>query len=121
MFGTSMKESRTNRVKIPDISLNTMDCLLRHLYTGQTETEWLSDPKVATELVNAAEKYWLGSLLNFCDKNLVQAANTRNCLQLLELASIHDLEKATDDLTQYVIEKMRQSEELHTQIDDPQI
>lgn len=106
MFETSMTESYLGKAYIDDISSETLSCILRHVYTGQVEQDWLSRPQLAKELVYAAEKYWLGYLRSFCDKHLVRAATRKNCLQLLELASLYDLERATDDLTRFVHDKM---------------
>jgi len=101
-----MIEKTTGHVKLEDTSSEALEFLLRHIYTGQAEKEWLESPKIATELVYSAEKYWLTSLTAFCDKNLIQAANRRNCLSLLELASLHDLNYACDELTKFVHDKM---------------
>jgi hypothetical protein len=101
-----MTERVTGTVVLKDVSSEGLEFLLRHMYTGQAQKEWLVCPKIASELVEYSERYWLSSLRVFCDKNLILAANRMNCLQLLELASLHELHNACDQLRKYVQCKM---------------
>lgn len=96
--------TRNNLVRVEDVSASTMELILKHIYTGQLEEEWTSNPVTVTELINASEKYGLPALKEFCNHHLVKAANKNNCYKLMKVAQIHNLEQAAEDLLSYASE-----------------
>lgn len=104
LLGADMNDKTRGVMKVEDISANTMELILKHIYTGQLEEEWTTNPVTATELIYASEKYGLPALKEFCNKHLVKAATKNNCYKLMEVAQLHNLEKAADDLMSYVSE-----------------
>lgn len=104
MLGAEKNDRFGGLIKADDISANTMELILKHIYTGQLEEEWTNNPVTATELIYSSEKYGLPALKEFCNKHLVRAANKNNCYRLMEVAQLHNLEKAAEDLMTYVSE-----------------
>lgn len=105
MLSKTLVLERTKKViRVDDISANTMELILRHMYTGQLEEEWTTNPVTATELIYASGKYGLIALKEYCNKHLVRAANKNNCYKLMEVAQLHNLDKAAEDLMSYVSE-----------------
>ncbi|CAL8122450.1 unnamed protein product [Orchesella dallaii] len=109
MLSADMNEKRRGLVKVEDISAHTMELVLKFIYTGQLEEEWTTNPVTATELIYASEKYWLPALKEFCNKHLVRAATKTNCYKLMEVAQLHNLEQATDDLMAFASEGISSS------------
>jgi len=114
MFETTMAESFLGVALVNDISSETLTYVLRHLYTGHVEQEWLSCPEIASELVYASEKYWLSCLRSYCDKHLIRAATRTNCLKLIELANLHNLETAAMELLAFQQDKIIWSKPIST-------
>ncbi|ODM91896.1 TD and POZ domain-containing protein 4 [Orchesella cincta] len=109
MLSANMNEKARGVVKVEDISANTMELVLKFIYTGQLEEEWTTNPVTVTELIYASEKYWLPALKEFCNKHLVRAATKTNCYKLMEVAQLHNLEQATDDLMAFASEGISSS------------
>lgn len=105
MFGPDASENKfRSKIKLEDVSANTLELVLKHIYTGQMEEEWTANPVTAAELIYASEKYKLPALKEFCNKSLVKNATKKNCYKLLEVAQLHNLEQAAEDLLSYVSE-----------------
>jgi len=99
MFNSDMKESVSNRVEITDIAPAIFDVLLRFIYTDQFDFSQID----VKDLLAAANRYFLPLLKSRCEKFLSESLTTKNCIDLLILADLHDasqLQKETADFFQ---------------------
>lgn len=85
MFRHCMTETETNNVEIVDFDFDTMNELLRFVYTGKVKFS----PKLTMPLMQAAEKYDLQTLKQMCIKNLKNDINVDNCSEALALADLY--------------------------------
>ncbi len=82
MFAVDMKESKSNEVSIPDISVAVGKEMITYIYTDKA-------PNVKTmteELLIAAEKYQLPGLKALCENSIVNALNVSNAAYFLLFA-----------------------------------
>ncbi|XP_074115591.1 speckle-type POZ protein B-like isoform X2 [Cotesia typhae] len=82
MFSHDMKESKENKVTIPDIDPKIFEKLLEFIYTDQIGD--LDD--FAEELLEASDKYQLQGLKETCEISLAKTLNTENAIKVLILA-----------------------------------
>ena len=99
MLDSEMKERASGTMKIEDLSPKCVKILLKWIYTGVLDEDWKKFPE---EMVRAADKYGLSTLLDFFDKHLQLACNFDNALDLRRLAKLHGLAFATRTLTTFI-------------------
>jgi len=75
-----------NRVEINDISPDIFEALLRFIYTDRVNFAQLD----VQDLLVAANKYMIPLLKLECQKNLSERLTTRNCVEMLALADLHN-------------------------------
>ncbi len=98
MFNTEMLESKTGRVKTPQISKAAMEVLLYFIYTGKLHLNWRNWKGVASEVLSGAKQYGLEGLVNYYDKLLITLCSDTDLESLLEIAKLYELKQATQDL-----------------------
>lgn len=85
MFEIDMKEKRSDIVEISDLTPEVLSNLLSFIYAGTCP----NIRTVAMELLNAANKYQIPSLMIMCEKELEVRVKTDNVFEYLVLAYLH--------------------------------
>lgn len=98
MFNTDMLESKTGRVKTPEISSGAMRIILHFIYTGKLHLNWRTWRGVVNEVLSGAKQYGLEGLVKYYDKLLVTLCNDTDVESLLEIARLYELKGAIKDL-----------------------
>lgn len=94
-----MKEAETGTLVITDLSLACVKILLQFIYTGKMDKPWKD---VAEELVHAAQKYDLQSLLDLLNQNLHVACTFANAMKLRRVAKLHELGIALKNVNKFI-------------------
>ena len=99
MLQTCMKEGQTGEIIIEDMAPGTLRMLLEFVYTGTVDdiTEGLE------EVLYAADKYEMISLVDVCVENMKESASPENILTFWKSAERHSLQH----LKQFIIQKIR--------------
>lgn len=100
MFETDMAEKSSGVVETPEIGSDAMNIILHYIYTGKLHENWKSADM--TELLNGADQYGLDGLIQYCNHLLITLANDQNAKYLLEVAKLHELNHAEEDLSKYI-------------------
>ena len=98
MIMSNMKESKESRLVIDDFDEDTIESLLKYLYSGKVA----SLDKQARDLLVAAEKYDLAGLKAICEGNLAQHVNLENAIDLILLADMHNATGLKNYILKYV-------------------
>ena len=85
MFEVDMKEKQSGVIEVSDITPEAMSDLVTYLYTGTTPNL----KTLASELLEAAEKYQLPHLLTKCENELGRNIKDTNVVEMLLLADLH--------------------------------
>ena len=85
MFTHDMEESRSGRIEIKDLDVDTMDSMLSYIYSGKIGH---MDGKEGM-LLAAGEKYNLPGLKVLCEDALSRDMNIDNVLDMLLVADLH--------------------------------
>ena len=85
MFTHDMEESRSGRIEIKDLDVDTMDSMLSYIYSGKIGH---MDGKEGM-LLAAGEKYNLPGLKALCENVLSRDMNIDNVLDMLLVADLH--------------------------------
>ena len=80
-FQSPMLEAATRRVEIRDLSPDIVDAMLTFMYTGDVP----NPAEMASELLEAAERYQMDQLKDMCEQELIGTMNIDNALALLFL------------------------------------
>lgn len=86
-----MKEARTGEVIIEDVSPKTMQIVLKFMYTGKIDPEWI---EVAANLIYASDKYQLTYLKKYVDENISLACTLDNVINIRKMAELYKLPMA---------------------------
>lgn len=84
MFNTEMIENDTREMKLDDIDGTTMKEFIRFLYTGKVDNM----KEVVLELMNAAEKYQVNQLKEFCASFMIDIISIENVCDFLICADL---------------------------------
>jgi len=90
MFEHDTIETRSKKVKIEDMSPNTVQNILEYLYTGQVKLPQDIDDQLS--LLEAADRYQLDALKTKCFKNLFNNISFDNAGKLCVAAYLHNAE-----------------------------
>ena len=85
MFEVDMKEKQSGVIEVSDITPEAMSDLVTYLYTGTTPNL----KTLASELLEAAEKYQLFHLVTKCEDELGRNIKDTNGVEMLLLADLH--------------------------------
>ena len=87
MFTHDMEESRSGRIDIKDLDVDTVGEMLAYIYSDKIDN---TDDKCKEEmLLAAADKYNLPGLKSLCEDALSKAMTIDNVLDMLLLADLH--------------------------------
>jgi len=100
MFTHDMEESRSGRIDIKDLHVDTVGEMLAYIYSGKIAN---MDGKEET-LLAAAEKYNLPGLKSLCEDALSKAMTIDNVLDMLLLADLHKAGSVKDLAINFIIE-----------------
>ena len=89
ILNMDMKEGASGEVEIKDVAVETMDMFLYYLYNEEVEDTKL----VNTNLLFAAEKYYVPGLLKLCVQHLKASLSIDNVLDILLCAHLTNQEK----------------------------
>ena len=101
MFKNEMIEQKSGVVKIGDITLETVQELLRYIYTEQI-------PKLdvlAFELLAAAEKYQLADLKERCERRLVSMTTLGKAVDMLNFAEKYNADTLMKETLNFITNK----------------
>jgi len=98
MIMSNMKESKESKLIIDDFDEDTIEGLLRYIYSGKVA----SLDKQAKSLLAAAEKYDVAGLKAICEGNLAQRVNLDNAIDLLLLADTYNATGLKNYILTYV-------------------
>lgn len=103
MFSHDMKETKLNRVDVPDVDADVLQEMLRFIYTGKSlleqrlqnkeqrdQKELERDQHLAIELLQAANKYQLDRLKLICEEALLRTLSAESVAEILALADLYN-------------------------------
>lgn len=99
MFESKMSENRENIIRIEDFSEEVIEELLTFIYSGKV----MNLPKVAKELLSAADKYELPQLSQLCEKYLMSDLSVVSSPEILVLSHLHKAVKLKAVVIDYII------------------
>jgi speckle-type POZ protein len=94
-----MKEGASGEVEIKDVTAETMDMLLYYFYHEELEDTKLVD----TNLLFAAEKYYVPGLLKLCVQHLKASLSIDNVLDILLCAHLTNQEGLFNTASNFVM------------------
>ncbi|XP_057367373.1 speckle-type POZ protein B-like [Daphnia carinata] len=89
MFANDFKEKTEKVVEIKDITANTFSRLLRFMYVGDASLDTVAEEEIC-ELLVAADKYRIDTLLEDSALHLSQSLKVENASRFLVLAHLHN-------------------------------
>ena len=98
MLRNQMQESSSGVIKIEDVSYEVMKRILTFIYTGKLDNKW---GEMIQEIVYAANKYELLTLLKFCDENLAATCTPETAWNLMDFAKLHGMKTAQVEIAEY--------------------
>lgn len=102
MFETDMQEKRSGVVETPEIGSHAMEVILHYIYTGKLHPNWSKNVEEVSELLRAAEQYECDGLVQYCNHLLITLCTEQNAKHLLEIAKLHELNHAEEDICKYL-------------------
>lgn len=99
MLDTQMQERTNGVLIIRDLSIESVQIMLKYIYTGKLDQGWKNLPE---EMVRAADKYDLPILLDFLDRRLHSVCTVANALKLRRLAKLHQLDTAVKNINTFI-------------------
>ena len=103
-FTHDMEESRSGRIVINDLDVDTVGKMLAYIYSGKIAN---TDGKEET-LLAAADKYDLPGLKSLCEDALSRAMNINNVLDMLLLADLHKAGSVKTLAISFIIENAQE-------------
>ncbi|GFQ69917.1 BTB domain-containing protein [Trichonephila clavata] len=98
MLRSPMLENATKTIQLPDVDTDTFDSFLYYLETHQINAGSFSN---LCNLYEMADKFLIPNLRDECVQKLVQSAEARNILELLEMADRHCDETLQNELYKF--------------------
>ena len=106
MFTHDMGESRSGRLDIKDLDVDTVGKMLTYIYSDKIDN---TDGKCKEEmLLAAAEKYDLPGLKSLCENALSKAMTIDNVLDMLLLADLNKAKSVKDVAINFIIENAQE-------------
>ena len=99
-----MEESRSGRIEIRDLDVDTMDSMLSYIYSGKIGN------MVGNEetLLAAAEMYDLPGLKTLCEDALSRHMNIDNVLDMLLFADLHKAANVKALALKFIVENAQE-------------
>jgi len=104
MFQSDMKEKETRTVTIDDCKAGVVGEMLNFIYTGNVSSSHNSLSDIASELLEAADKYQLDLLKNICEESLCSTLKVINCVEYLVLGDMYHTSKLKKTALRLVVE-----------------
>ena len=104
MFTHDMEESRSGRIEIKDLDVDTMDSMLSYIYSGKIGH---MDGKEGM-LLAAGEKYNLPGLKVLCEAALSRHMNIDNVLDMLLVADFHKAANVKALALKFIVENAQE-------------
>jgi len=103
MFQSDMKEKETRTVSIDDLKAGIVSEMLSFIYTGNVSS-YDSLGEIASELLEAADRYQLDLLKNICEESLCSTLKVTNCVEYLVLGDMYHTSKLKKTALRMVVE-----------------
>lgn len=81
------KEGQTNQVEITDTDPDTLEQLLKYIYSDKLECDM---PNLASSLMTAADKYNIPRLKSLCEESICNNIEVSNAADILVLAHMYE-------------------------------
>ena len=104
MFTHDMEESRSGRIDIKDLDVDTVGKMLAYIYSDKIDN---TDGKEEM-LLAAAEKYDLPGLKSLCENALSKSMTIDNVLDMLLLADLNKAKSVKDVAIKFIIENAQE-------------
>ena len=101
MFDQPMQESASNRVEIADVKANTLQAMVKFIYTGE-----MTNCELVADLTAVADKYNIQPLKAACVRELSQSLDVRNAVSTLVLAELYCIEGLREECVAFVANNM---------------
>lgn len=88
MFNNNFNESFEDVVKIGDIEFDTLQELVRFIYSNKVDAEKLKE--IAINLYSIADRYAVEELKILCENYLKENICVDNVVEVLNLADLHE-------------------------------
>lgn len=98
MLHHDMREKTEQRIKIEDLSVDTVKGMLKWMYTDQLPSTELE----SKSLLRAADKYNLDPLKKACERSLCRVLTVSNATELFELADLHHADSLKKECVQFI-------------------
>ena len=101
MFDQPMRESASNRVEIVDVKANTLQAMVKFIYTGE-----MTNCELVADLTVVADKYNIQPLKAACVRELSRSLDARNAVNTLVLAELHCIKGLREECVAFVANNM---------------
>ena len=101
MFDQPMQESASNRVEIADVKANTLQAMVKFIYTGE-----MINCELVADLTTVADKYNIQPLKAVCVRELSRSLDVRNAVSTLLLAELYCIEGLREECVAFVANNM---------------
>ena len=101
MFDQPMRESASNRVEIADVKANTLQAMIKFIYTGE-----MTNCELVADLTAVADKYNIQPLKAVCERELSRSLDVRNAVSTLLLAELYCIEGLREECVAFVANNM---------------
>lgn len=112
MFSHDMKETKFNRVEVPDVDPDVLQEMLRFIYTGKClleprlqnkeQKEQEKEQHLAIELLQAANKYQLDRLKLICEEALYKTLSADSVAEILALADLYNASQLKNQAIEFI-------------------
>lgn len=112
MFSHDMKETKYNRVEVPDVHPDVLQEMLRFIYTGKSllepklqnkeQKEQEREQHLAIELLQAANKYQLDRLKLICEEALNKTLSADSVAEILALADLYNAAQLKNQAIEFI-------------------
>lgn len=97
------KEGQTNTVEITDTEPDTLEQLLRYLYSDKLDCDM---PNLASSLMRAADKYNIPRLKSLCEEAICNNIEVTNAAEILVLAHMHEASNLKAMATNFIMNNL---------------
>lgn len=115
MFSHDMRETKFNRVEVPDVDPDVLEEMLRFIYTGKSsleqrlqikeqkdQKEQEKEQHLAIELLQAANKYQLDRLKLICEEALYKTLSADSVAEILSLADLYNAAQLKNQAIEFI-------------------
>ncbi|KAK4278237.1 hypothetical protein QN277_016107 [Acacia crassicarpa] len=100
MFSYNLKEKESSAIDMPDMSVEACQAFLSYIYGSIKHEEFLAHRLV---LLHAADKYDIPDLKEACQQSLLKDIDSKNVLERLQNACLHELPELKKNCLQYLV------------------